>query len=171
MTGDDDKRAHLERAKQSGLENIAELFAHALAIEVEAEERYRDLAAQMEVHNNPDVAALFRRLADVEGLHAKQISERVKNLHLPEPSPWDYQWQDDEPPESLDVLDIHYMMTPFHALRLVLEAERNAFAFFEHISLTSADPEIRKLADEMAEEEREHVRLVSDMLERYPKPA
>ena len=47
MTAEDDKRAQLERAMQSGLEDISELFAHALAIEVEAEERYRALAAQM----------------------------------------------------------------------------------------------------------------------------
>ena len=44
-----------------------ELLAYSMAIETEAVERYNDLADQMEMHHNYDVADLFRKLAEIEG--------------------------------------------------------------------------------------------------------
>ena len=43
------------------------LLAHAMAIETEAVDRYEELADQMEVHNNPEVAAFFLRRAPRRG--------------------------------------------------------------------------------------------------------
>ena len=41
--------------------SIEELLAHAHRMEAEASERYAELADQMEVHNNDEVATLCRK--------------------------------------------------------------------------------------------------------------
>ena len=50
------------------------LLAQAHAMELEAANRYGEFAAQMEVHNNPEVARLFHRLAGIERMHANAIA-------------------------------------------------------------------------------------------------
>ncbi|MGO9772589.1 MAG: ferritin family protein, partial [Roseiarcus sp.] len=57
--------------------SVAEFFAQALAIEVEAAERYTLLADQMDVHNNKQIAAIFRKMAAVEGEHRDEIARRA----------------------------------------------------------------------------------------------
>jgi len=46
--------------------DMAELMAQAHALETEAVERYGELADVLAEHNNPEVAAMFRRLASQE---------------------------------------------------------------------------------------------------------
>ena len=53
--------------------SIEELLSHAHRMEAEASERYAELADQMEVHNNDEVAALFRKLSEIEGKHIAQV--------------------------------------------------------------------------------------------------
>ena len=48
-------------------------MTQALAMETEAAQRYAEFADAMEMHNNREVAALFRKMADIEGRHAQQI--------------------------------------------------------------------------------------------------
>ena len=45
-------------------------MAQALAMEIEAAQRYTEFADAMEMHNNREVAALFRTMAGIEGKHA-----------------------------------------------------------------------------------------------------
>ena len=49
------------------ISSLADLFAAAYQIEADAAERYELLATQMETHNNPELASLFRDLARAEG--------------------------------------------------------------------------------------------------------
>ena len=42
----------------------ADFMARAYALELEASERYAQFADQLETHNNPEVAKLFRKLAE-----------------------------------------------------------------------------------------------------------
>lgn len=56
---------------------VAEFFAQALAIEIEASERYDELADQMETHNNHTIADIFRKMARIEGLHRDEIRRRA----------------------------------------------------------------------------------------------
>ena len=53
--------------------SLAELMGQALTMEREAVARYNELADMMETHNNPDVGALFRKMASYEQLHVNQI--------------------------------------------------------------------------------------------------
>ena len=55
------------------IDSLADLFAIAYRIEIDAVERYRLLADQMETHNNTELVDMFRDLARAEGLHAEEI--------------------------------------------------------------------------------------------------
>jgi rubrerythrin len=61
-----------------------ELLAYSLAMETEAVERYNDLADQMEMHHNYEVADLFRKLAKIEGLHIDNVNQASSGKELPE---------------------------------------------------------------------------------------
>jgi len=159
-----------ETANPGPIESAAELLAHAHRIEADAAERYGLLAEQMEIHNNPDVAQLFRKLEWVEGLHADKIEKRAGETPLPALGPLDGKWPGDDSPEAVDLGEAHYLMTPWQALQMALKAERSAFAFYDRLAQTATDPEIKQLATEFAEEEREHVELVLKELEKHPPP-
>jgi rubrerythrin len=157
-------------ATDATVASAAELLAHAHRIEADAAERYGILAEQMEAHNNPDVARLFRKLEWVEGLHADKILERAGDTTLPTFSPWEGKWPGDSSPEAIDLGEAHYLMNPWQALQLALTAEQNAFAFYDHLAKTATDPKVKQLATEFAEEERRHVELVHEELVKHPPP-
>jgi len=137
-------------------------------MELEAQERYEMLAAQMTAHNNTDLARLFAKLAVVEGIHAKDILEQMAGMDIPEIAPHDLKWHGQESPEALDLGDMDYMMTPRQALLLALKAEENAYEFFARLLRSTTDPEIKRFAAEFAEEEEEHVVMVEKELLKYP---
>lgn len=116
----------------------AELFARAYEIEVDAEARYLELADQMEVHNNQVIADLFRKFAKEEGRHASEIAARMKEMGLAVDASQEFSWSGAESPEAVDMLDVHYRMTTYHALELALAAEKRAFEFFDKIARSGA---------------------------------
>jgi len=61
-------------------------------------------------------------------------------------------------------------MRPYHALKIALRSEQRARAFFEEIAACEVGPDIRALAEEMAGEERAHVRWVEEALAHQPAP-
>ena len=147
-----------------------DFMAQAYTMEIEASQRYSEFAEQMEVHNNQEVAQLFRKLAAIEGLHAKQILDEMGWPQMPEPV-YALQWAGGEPPESAPVTEVHYLMQPWHALELALNNELRAEKFLSAIAKSARTPaEVRKLAAEMAGEETEHVRLIREWMKRVPKP-
>jgi rubrerythrin len=127
-------------------------------------------AHPMEVHNNPDVAALFRKLSEIEGKHIAQVAKLGEGKELPQIKAWEYKWGTAESPETPEVDAVHYMMTPYLAIGMALRFERQAVAFFERIIETSQDTGLRAMAEEMVTDEREHVRLLSEWQARYPEP-
>lgn len=157
--------------KGAAIAGVAELLAHAHLIEVEAAERYHMLADQMEVHNNAELATLFRKLAGHEEHHAREILEQAGDMELPELKLDEIKWPGAEGPETADFGEAHYLMTPWHALMIALEAERRAHRFFDELCQTVDDAEMRKWAEEFREEEAGHVRMVEELLARYPEPA
>lgn len=158
------------RRKAPPSQSYADFMAQAYAMELDAAERYAEFADQMEVHNNPDVASLFRKLAEIEGLHARQILEEMGWPSMPSPV-YALQWDTGEPPETAPADALHYRMRPWHALQLALDNERRAEAFLTGIAKARRTPaEVRKLALEMAADEREHQRLIREWMARVPKP-
>lgn len=149
---------------------LPEFLAHAIAIELEATARYRDLADQMAVHHNAPVAALFSKLARLEAEHAQHLHDRAAGVVLPTIAPWDYHWSTTESPEAAPFESAHFLMTPYHALALALEAEERARVFFTDIAANTPSAEVRTMAEELAREEEEHVAAVRRLLEHEAPP-
>lgn len=148
-----------------------ELLAYSLALETEAVERFNDLADQMEMHHNYEVADLFRKLAKIEGLHIDNVKQAATGKQLPDLLAWEFEWDDGESPEGGSMQDAHYLMQPWHAIELALQGEKRAVAFFRQVADTTTDDEVLKLARELVVEEEEHVALLREWQERYPRPA
>ncbi|MCW5634096.1 MAG: ferritin family protein [Rubrivivax sp.] len=151
-------------------QSLDELMAQALAMEREAVARYTELADMMEVHNNTEVAALFRKMAEVEGHHVAQI---LADMGWAEDTPAPRAagaWATPEGPETVPLDEMHYLMHPWHALRLALAAEQRAADFFDALARTTTLDTIRRAAEEMRAEELAHVALVRDWLAKVPRP-
>jgi len=155
---------------QIQIDSVADLLAHVKAMESEAMHRYQDLAEQMDVHHNSDTARLFRKMAEVESLHVEKILERAKGIDLPHIPPWEYKWIDGEAPESVSNGNTHYLMTPHHALQMALKAEKRAVDFFTRLVDQTGPGMIHDLAQELLDEERQHVELVEAWLAKLPEP-
>jgi rubrerythrin len=149
--------------------STSEFMAHAYAMEAEAAERYAEFADSMEVHNNRDVAELFRKLSRIEQRHADQILEQMGWKRSPVASA-NYRWEGAEGPESADPTELHYLMQPYHALQIALHNEKRARDFFAHLAKLTSNAGVRKGALEMEQEEAEHVRLIEEWLKRTPVP-
>ncbi len=149
---------------------LEELLAHAHTLESEAVERYEELAEQMDVHNSPELADLFRKMAAVEQNHVDKVESLAADVPLPRLAPWDYRWQNPEGPETVPIGQGHYRMTPYQALSLVLACEERAYAFFDSVARQNPDPLIQSTAVLLAEEERQHAELLRQWLARYPEP-
>ena len=144
------------------------LLYHAYVIEAEAEARYLDLADQMEMHNNREVAALFRKLAEYEAKHAAHVEGLRPATPRPPLEPWDLSWVGNEAPESIAHGSVNYQMTPRAALELSLTAEKAAYEFFKWLAGKAEFDEVREMAMSFAEEELEHVALLERELEKHP---
>jgi len=151
--------------------STGELLVHAYAMEAEAAERYGELAEQMAMHNNHEVAQVFAKLAAIEQKHAEQLAGRAGERGGARRSPWDYRWLDPESPEAVPVAEMHYLMTAHHALKLALHNELRAEAFYRVMAERADSGEVRLLAEEFVAEEQEHVALMRHWLSKYPEPA
>lgn len=150
--------------------SIDELMAYAYALELEASERYAEFADAMNAHNNREVAELFRKLARIEHRHAEQVLEQMGWLSPPPAPHGGYKWEGFEAPETGDVGELHYLMRSYHALQIALHNEKRAHAFFGGLVKKARNAKVKKAAEEMMEEEAEHVRLIEEWLKRTPKP-
>jgi len=153
------------------IESPAELYAHAIAIEREAAERYGEFAERMQDEGREALAEVFGMLAMVESGHLETLLARTDGIALPQIDDGRYKWLDAGAPETAAREMLYRLLTPRHALAIALHAEQRAQAFFEHVFWTSSDPALRALAKEMAEEEREHVSMVEKLLGETPEPS
>jgi rubrerythrin len=79
-------------------------------------------------------------------------------------------WEGFEAAESVPLDEVHYLMRPWHALQLALGAEQRAERFFAELAKSTTDEAVRKAAQELQEEEREHVELVRAWMAKVPQP-
>ncbi|HEY7610474.1 MAG TPA: ferritin family protein [Alphaproteobacteria bacterium] len=148
---------------------VQEFYALLYAMEHEAAERYDELANQMETHNNAAVAALFRELAAVERKHAEKLQAHGQAVQAIRARDMRFR-QGFELPETTPLDRVHYLMTPAHALELALENEEQAARCFDEMAASAPDDSVKKLAAEMAEEERRHAAFIRDRLAQLPQP-
>ena len=149
------------------LDSVSDMLAFGLAVVTEASERYAEMAEAMDAHNNTKVAEIFREMADIEELHAEGVQRQISQLNLDVPKT-DYQWTSPEGPETGDFSDLHYLMTPREALLLALHNEKRAATYFADVAEKVTNDEVKKMAQEMAKEEQEHVQWVEKWLLDYP---
>jgi rubrerythrin len=159
-------------AAKSGIapRTLDEFMAQALAMEREAVERYTEFADAMDVHNNGEVAAMFRTMAQYEGKHASQIMAQMGWTADPKPPAGGFGWPGLEAPETAPFEDVHYLMQPWHALQLALAAEQRAEAFFGALARAATTEPVRQAALDLQAEEQEHVELVRAWLKKVPVP-
>ena len=151
--------------------NLNDLLAVAYQIEIDAVDRYKLLADQMETHNNPELVKVFRDLARAEGIHGEEIRRLAGDFDVAAHARKIAKFERSESPEEADLGSAHYLMTPWHALQLSLKGEKRALTYFTSIVETAKDPKVKAMAAELVEEEAEHVNLVHRLLQRYPKPS
>jgi rubrerythrin len=149
---------------------LDEFMSQALVMEIEAAQRYAEFADAMETHNNLEVAALFRKMATIEGKHAQQIMDGMGWTTLPGPRPGLLFREGFEAPETTPGDEVHYLMQPYHALELALANELRAERFFAQLARAATTDAVRKAARELQAEEREHVLLVRAWMKKVPKP-
>ena len=149
---------------------LVEFMAQALAMELEAAQRYSEFADAMETHNNAQVAALFRTMANYEAKHAEQIMAEMGWTRDTAPAADPFAWPEREAPETVPIDEVHYLMRPWHALKLALAAEQRAEAFFAALVQSATSQSVRRAALELQAEEKEHVALVQAWLDKLPPP-
>ncbi len=150
--------------------NLAECYANAIAIEREAAERCAQFAEFLEEHGAQDTAALFSRLARFEQQHVEELERRSSGMPLPALRSWEFNWLDNAPAEQVSREIVFHLMTPHDALKIALGAEKRAQALYEQAIATTADPEVKRLARELAGEEMEHIAWIEDALAKAPRP-
>jgi rubrerythrin len=155
----------------NGPRTLGELMSLALEMEMEAAQRYTDLADAMDTHNNRKVAALFRKLAEIENKHAAQIMAAMAWKQTPATASTKRPWEGFEAPETTSGDEVHYLMQPYHALQLALANEERAERFFARLARVAMVDSVRQAALEMQAEEREHVALIKAWLQKTPKPS
>src|SRR5207302_498644 len=133
----------------NSIRSAPELYAHAMAIEQEAAERYAELAERMSDQGNEAVAEIFGRLAQMEAEHLEALRLRTQDVALPQLAAGQYNWLQEGLPETAARELIFRLMTPRRALAIALAAENRAQAFFEQAFMTADDPALRAWAREV----------------------
>ncbi len=148
--------------------DLAEFLAHSVELESEAHERYLELADSMRTHHNTEVAEFFSRMAHESSLHLAEVAEIASGIALPDLKPWDFNWPDEESPETASYEAIHYRLSLREAIQLALKNERAAQAFYSGFAQSSPDSETRELAARFAQEESQHAAQLLSMLDELP---
>lgn len=150
--------------------SVAELLLHALVIELEATQRYEQLADMMEQTGNHKVANIFAKMAKIEATHAEAIEDQIRDRQLPMLTPSQYHWRGVEAPENTDSARLFHLMTPRQAMTLALDNEKRAYEFFADVVDDSVDERVREMAAEFAVEEEQHVAWVEEWLAEQGEP-
>jgi rubrerythrin len=151
------------KTKTGAADAYAAFMSRAYAMELEATERYTRFAGELEAQDNDEVAMLFRKLAEIEALHAKRILAEMGWASMPALPPA-FAWEGKEGPETAPLDALRHAVQPRQALEIALRCEIKAQKYFENISSGAA--RVRAAAEEMAADEREHAALIREWLSR-----
>ncbi len=138
----------------------------AVLIEEEARDRYQELAAQMENQHTVEAAGFFHQMVQNEAKHGQELAARRRELFGDAPRRVDRSllWEVEAPGYET----VHALMTLREALTVALEAEVKAFQFFSGALETPVADPVRRLFEELRDEEIVHQDLVKKELSRLP---
>lgn len=144
--------------------NLQDALDLAILIEKESEERYLMFADML---GAADAADFFTMMARNERTHGEELIERRRTLFGDAPSRMNEDMIQDV--EAPDTGKPSSHMSPRHALEVALESEIKAHDFFDQALPGIEDPGVKKLFEELRDEEIEHQDLLNAQKVRYPE--
>lgn len=146
------------------MNNVESFLAHAIQLEREAARRYEELAASMGTDGNAELKAFFTRMAKYSRLHLAEAMARGGFREVPVIAPEAFEWPDGVSPEVADWAGVDAMLDARSALALAMDSERRGHAWYAAVAASHDDPEIRRLAEEFAAEEADHLHQLDQLL-------
>jgi rubrerythrin len=138
----------------------------AILIEEEAGDIYLEFAEQMENQHTAEAARFFRTMIVNEKKHGDELTERRTALFGSQPRRVDRAMLFNV--EAPDYEKARAFMSRREALQVALDCERKAQSFFTEAVKHVKDPEVKRLFEELREEEVVHERLVATELSKLP---
>ena len=146
---------------------LPELFAHSLAIELGATQRFAELERYMRDAGMHHVADEFEQIGKEEREQYELLAVGTAGGRLPDLTSWEYAW--------------HYMGAAVEetssprnareALTMAIRCERRAQNFYADVAEHSNDDAISAFAAEMATDESRHIARLELLLMREPEAA
>jgi rubrerythrin len=141
----------------------------AILIEEEAKERYESFTKIVGGRYKGDASDVFRTMAGYEAKHGAQLAERRKKLFGNQPVRVSRAMIDDI--EAPDHGKPRVFMSARQAFEVALSSEEKAHDFFVEALRHVKDPEVKKLFQELRDEEVEHKNMISARLKDLPPGA
>ena len=146
--------------------NLQDALDLAVLIEKEAEERYIWFVDLLGERYRGDAADFFAMMARNEQRHGSELAARRRALFGDVPARVTADMIEDvEAPESGKPRP---NMSPRHALNVALESEIKAYEFFDKALPGIQDSSVRKLFEELRDEETEHQNLLKEQMAKFP---
>jgi erythrin-vacuolar iron transport family protein len=156
----------MRRAVDFSRISLKDALDFAVLVEEEAKERYEEFRDQMELHRTPEAAEFFGQMAQNEEKHRAELLHRRRELFgdsetsVARSMLWDV--------EAPEYDQARAFMSPRQAMQVALESEIKAHEFFmgalEHIT----EGEVRRLFEELRDEEKVHQDLVRKEMAKLP---
>ncbi len=151
--------------------NCEALLVHTHVILSETGECYEMFADQLKVANNSETAELFDELAVVQHNRTENLEKIMAGLEHPHISPWEFTWGADHSPEMPTInAEVHYLMTPYHALALAMDVEQWAIKFFAWVAQGSEDEELQLMAGQFGRDAEKFKNRLLQRQESFPPP-
>ena len=138
----------------------------AILVEEEAQERYLEFVDQMEQHHTPEAAKFFAAMAGNERKHGEVLRSRRRRLFGDAPRRversmlWDVEAPDYDQPRAF--------MSARQAMEVALVSETKAHEFFVRAIPHLGDPDVKRLFQELRDEEVLHQSLVREAMRSLP---
>ncbi len=144
--------------------SVAELCAHALALERDAGLRFREYAARMRELECEPIARAFDELSREQDEEVIALEAAAGDRKPAELSPWEYVWRLTYMPEGMEHRPRLVPLSAREALQLATVAKRRAEAFYSDVAAHATDGMVRNCAAEMASGELLQVKRLERLL-------
>lgn len=140
------------------------LISGSITLKAEMAECYAELAEQLENCNNSDAAATFLLLAQQQQQHVQELEKLAANLDLSQPSPLTFNVDQESPADDINA-NSHYLMTPYHAVKLALNVEQHTLkALHSRLEMEN------NLHSPHQQAHAQHIQALQQLLNTLPQP-
>ncbi len=141
----------------------------AILIEDEAHQRYLSFVSQLGLGGESSPGSFFQYMAENEEKHSKELAERRKALFGD--APMRVKIDDLYDVEAPEIGSIRSSMSVLQALEVAVSAEQKAYDFYDQTLPQITDTDVHALFVELRAEEKEHIRMVREIMEKLPPSA